>query len=466
MALESSKSDGTPLQIPAIATSPASLTVPTEEDIDKDVQVSPYRFVILLLFSLYSLSNGFQWIELSIIRDVVKSHYSVSDQSVNWTALIYCASYIPLILPASWIMEKKGLRCSVVLGAAGTMLGSWIKVFATPRDLFWLLMIGQTIVACSQIFILSVPPRLATVWFGSQEVSRACAAGVFGNQLGIALGFQVPTLLVPMSEDHNLVAKNLQILFGVVAGVTSVVFIAILLAFREKPSRPPNKGQLMELPSDYRNTMRQLATNSSYLLLLISYGINTGTFYAVSTLLSQVSSKYYPDEGSRIGFLGFMLVVAGMLGSVVCGIMLDKTKKFKEITLIVYTMSMICMFAYTFVLPLGHVWPLFYIALALGFFMTGYLPLGFEFASELTYPEHENTSAGLLNAAAQLFGVLFTSAATELLGRFGDCPANLALSGAMVIGTIMTAFCKSDLRRQRAFAGESQTLPSVSLART
>lgn len=69
---------------------------------------------------------------------------------------------------------------------------------------------------------------------------------------------------------------------------------SVVVAFREKPSRPPNKGQLMELPSDYRNTMRQLATNSSYLLLLISYGINTGTFYAVSTLLSQVSSKYYP----------------------------------------------------------------------------------------------------------------------------------------------------------------------------
>lgn len=42
----------------------------------------------------------------------------------------------------------------------------------------------------------------------------------------------MPTLLVPMSEDHNLVAKNLQILFGVVAGVTSVVFIAILLGRR------------------------------------------------------------------------------------------------------------------------------------------------------------------------------------------------------------------------------------------
>lgn len=38
--------------------------------------------------------------------------------------------------------------------------------------------------------------------------------------------------------------------------------------------------------------------------------------------------------------------------------------------------------------------------------MTGYLPLGFEFAAELTYPESEGTSSGLLNVSAQV-GVLF-----------------------------------------------------------
>lgn len=37
--------------------------------------------------------------------------------------------------------------------------------------------------------------------------------------------------------------------------------------------------------------------------------------------------------------------------------------------------------------------------------MTGYLPLGFEFAAELTYPESEGTSSGLLNVSAQV-GVL------------------------------------------------------------
>lgn len=44
--------------------------------------------------------------------------------------------------------------------------------------------------------------------------------------------------------------------------------------------------------------------------------------------------------------------------------------------------------------------------LAFSFFMTGYLPLGFEFAVELTYPESEGISSGLLNVSAQV-GLLF-----------------------------------------------------------
>lgn len=41
------------------------------------------------------------------------------------------------------------------------------------------------------------------------------------------------------------------------------------------------------------------------------------------------------------------------------------------------------------------------------FFMTGYLPLGFEFAVEITYPESEGTSSGLLNASAQVISFYF-----------------------------------------------------------
>ena len=41
--------------------------------------------------------------------------------------------------------------------------------------------------------------------------------------------------------------------------------------------------------------------------------------------------------------------------------------------------------------------------------MTGYLPVGFEFAAEITYPESEGTSSGLLNASAQVILNFFIS---------------------------------------------------------
>lgn len=39
--------------------------------------------------------------------------------------------------------------------------------------------------------------------------------------------------------------------------------------------------------------------------------------------------------------------------------------------------------------------------------MTGYLPVGFEFAVEITYPESEGTSSGLLNTSAQVLNSCF-----------------------------------------------------------
>lgn len=82
--------------------------------------------------------------------------------------------------------------------------------------------------------------------------------------------------------------------------------------------------------------------------------------------------------------------------------------------------------------------------------MTGYLPVGFEFAAELTYPEPEGTSSGILNAACQVFGITFTMLYAELLNGYGDKAANLTMACMLVAGTVVTAVIKSDLRRQAA----------------
>uniref|UniRef100_A0A8C9XV64 FLVCR choline and putative heme transporter 2 n=1 Tax=Sander lucioperca TaxID=283035 RepID=A0A8C9XV64_SANLU len=171
---------------------------------------------------------------------------------------------------------------------------------------------------------------------------------------------------------------------------------------------------------------------------LLSAGLNVGCFYAISTLLNQMIIEQYPGEEVNAGRIGLTIVVAGMAGSIICGIWLDKTKTYKQTTLAVYLLSLIGMLVYTFTLNLGHLWVVFVTAGVLGFFMTGYLPLGFEFAVELTYPESEGTSSGLLNCSAQIFGIIFTISQGKIIDRWGTLAGNIFLSIFLLIGTVLT----------------------------
>jgi len=82
--------------------------------------------------------------------------------------------------------------------------------------------------------------------------------------------------------------------------------------------------------------------------------------------------------------------------------------------------------------------------------MNGYLAVGYELAAELTYPESEGTSSGMLNAVVQVFGIIFTCLYGWIFNAVGDKRANLFLSGTLVVGTFLTALIPSDLRRQAA----------------
>ncbi|CAL4131180.1 unnamed protein product, partial [Meganyctiphanes norvegica] len=379
--------------------------------------------------------------------------YAFEKPYTNAPRLMGYISYSSLTLGSPWFSHPRGMRKAVLIGSCGTMVGAWIKCFSVAPDRFWVTFLGQFITAVSQIFILGIPPRLAAVWFGADQVSTACAVGVFGNQLGVATGFLLPPAIVPASDDKEVVAYWLSFMFYGVACICTVLFIAVIFIFKEKPETPPSAAAALEEETDqgsYFQGIMRLMKNPGYILLLLSYGMNVGAFYAISTLLNQVVLLHFPGEELNAGRIGLVIVLSGMVGSVISGYILDKTAKFKSVTLSVYTLSMVFMLGYTFVFRLHSLWMVFVMASMLGAFMTGYLPVGFEFAAELTYPEAEGTSSGLLNASAQFFGIFCTMADGQLLDSFGDMAANLLLVAVLLVGTIMTACIKEDLRRQAA----------------
>lgn len=104
----------------------------SSSDLSGATQVYWTRFLQLGLFCLYSMSNAFQWIEYSIVGNLVSAYYGVDPETVDFTAVVYMVTYIPLIFPAAWLLDKRGLRFVVLLGALGTCAGSWIKVRRGP----------------------------------------------------------------------------------------------------------------------------------------------------------------------------------------------------------------------------------------------------------------------------------------------------------------------------------------------
>lgn len=142
------------------------------------------RWMIVLLFSSYSLCNSYQWIQYGIINNIFMKFYGVDTFTIDWMSMIYMLTYIPFIFPVTWLLDRKGLRIIALVATALNCAGTWIKVVSVRQDLFAVTFLGQFCTSLAQVFILGMPSRIASVWFGSNEVSTACSVGVFGNQVG------------------------------------------------------------------------------------------------------------------------------------------------------------------------------------------------------------------------------------------------------------------------------------------
>ncbi|XP_019354779.2 heme transporter FLVCR2 isoform X1 [Alligator mississippiensis] len=427
-----------------------------------EVRLSRRRWAVVLLFSSYSLCNAFQWIQYGSVNNIFSRFYGQPAFAIDWLSMCYMLAYIPLLFPVAWLLDCRGLRLIALAGSALNCLGAWLKLGSLKPHLFAVTVLGQVVCAVAQVFILGMPSRIASVWFGAHEVSTACSIAVFGNQLGIAVGFLVPPVLVPDVEDLEQLAYHISIMFFITAAVATALFILVIIVFQEKPPHPPSRARALiqsKPPEDYSylHSILRLLHNTNFLLLMISYGLNAGCFYALSTLLNRMVLSHYPGEVVNAGRIGLTIILSGMVGALISGIWLDKTKTYKYTTLVVYIMSLVGLVVYTFTLSLGHLWVVFVTAGALGFFMTGYLPLGFEYAAELTYPESEGTSSGLLNVSAQVFGIIFTISQGQIMDHFGTWAGNIFLCSFLLVGTIITAFIKADLRRQQANLESEQT---------
>ena len=176
---------------------------------------------------------------------------------------------------------------------------------------------------------LKVPAKLATVWFGADEHATATAVGFLVNILGMAVGFIQSTQMVPDTQsDMSAVASGM-----LAMNLSQMVYVMIVLlltyaCFRSQPPSPPSdlltsvhEGENI-LP--FTTCLNILRKDVDFNLFGQAYGIVFASFCALATVLDEMVCTKIPD--SMVGWMGFSSNVVGIVGMLLCGIVVDRYK--------------------------------------------------------------------------------------------------------------------------------------------
>ncbi|KAL6968901.1 hypothetical protein U1Q18_048315 [Sarracenia purpurea var. burkii] len=170
----------------------------------------------------------------------------------------------------------------MVIGAAGISIGTWIKVFSVYPDRFYLALTAQSFQAIFQVLTFSLSARFTAIWFGANEISVAGALGLFGDQLGSALGFLIPPTLVK-DGSPEIIGNGLRKMHWYHAGISTAILLVITLFFKSAPKLPPSAAQAKQRQSEKENVpqaIKSIMKKRSFILILLSYGLTLGSIGA------------------------------------------------------------------------------------------------------------------------------------------------------------------------------------------
>ncbi|XP_046751836.1 uncharacterized MFS-type transporter C09D4.1-like [Diprion similis] len=421
-----------------------------------EIKVYPRRWLQLVLFVVFSTVNTMHWYQYTIVNNIVSRYYNVSSLAIDWTSIIFMVTYIVVIIPASYVTNRIGLRWTVLVGATLTCIGAWLKVLSASPDRFVVTFIGQFLVAVAQVFSLPVPGRLAAYWFGPKQIALASAFACSGTHIGYSICFPIMPLLVRNHDKIEDIGKDLAKVFWGSALCCSVVAIAIILLFKDEPLLPPSDARALQKlhkersPEGYWPPVKRILRNRDFILLWNSYGIIMSVLGSTNTVLNSLCLVHFKNSEQLAGNLGLAIVGTGGLGTVFLAIIVDKTKAFKIIPMAIGSLALISeiLFAISFLLEVQ--WMVVVTGMILGIFLVGWASLGFELCAEATYPEPESTTVGILNISIQVYGTLMVPIVRMLIETYGDKSAHYCLSAALLIGTILISSTRGNFRRQKA----------------
>ncbi len=229
--------------------------------------------------------------------------------------MTFMIAFIPLSLPAAWVIDTRGFRLAVGFGVV------LMAVFGVARGLaganYTLVLLCTIGLAVAQPFLLDAWTKVPANWFAQGERATAVGLVTLASMLGIAVGF----VLTPILANAMSIAR-VQLVYGLFAAVTAVAFLALA---RERPATPPCPAGMDERAL-MLDGLKHALTVKPFLVMLGVAFIVMSAFNGVTTWVEQIM-KPRGFSSTEAGIMGGLMLIAGIIGAVVLSALSDRQGK-------------------------------------------------------------------------------------------------------------------------------------------
>ena len=282
---------------------------------------------------------------------------------------------------------------------------------------FPLLVLGTIMVGFAQPYFQCTPPMLSATWFASNERATATATALNFNQIGIAVAF-----LVGGHMAKNEIGINHYL--GLITLLCAVVSVGTFLQFQNKPPTPPSYSEIEKLikgekEPPFLESVKKLFSTPGFSIPLAAFICSISITNVVGTFIDDVMELGGVTDQLGVDLAGAGFELAILVGGIIIGGYVDRTKQYKPVTLACLLATML------FVLPLGltdHMignQPLLLVVglLGLGLSCGPIQPINAELAVDVTYPSDETAVESVQQVGGNLISALMVPVAEWALNQ-------------------------------------------------
>ncbi len=292
----------------------------------KDFKVYGYRWVVLIVFMLINLVIQLQWLAHAGIARPAVAFFEAngakfnSFYNVDSLAIIYMFVFLIFCVPASFIIDKFGIRWGIGVGSFIALISAIIKGFFATN--FNMVFIGQVGFAIAQPFVLNAYTALCVKWFPLKERGTAVGLASLSQYLGIIVAVAVTP---PLFYKYGMVATQKS--YGI---FTAIVCLLAIIFIKENPPTPPSAEKLERFT--FTKGIKNMFHQKDMILTIIMFFIGFGIFNAVSSMTDGLNSYLNVEDSD--GMIAGLMIIGGILGAVIIPILSDKLKKRKAFLVI------------------------------------------------------------------------------------------------------------------------------------